>query len=264
MLEIPILFEDDCIVVINKPDRVVVNRAETVRGETLQDWMESRPWYASWAHGGVCKPEMTPELQALYTSRSGMVHRLDKDTSGVMVFAKDPLSLAELMRQFRERETEKTYLALAHGKFSTQSGIVRLPLGRSTGDRERFAVDPEGKMSETAYEVLEFFPHPPATVPQKKAKSYQGFTYLRLHPKTGRTHQIRVHMAHIKHPLVGDLKYVGRKRSRIDWEWCPRQFLHAERLVFTHPQTGKRMEYTAELAPDLKKVLIDLKNTENL
>lgn len=252
---IPVVFKDDYLVVINKPAGVVVNRAESVHENTLQDWCEAQTWYASFAGGGACNPEIPAELVDIYRARSGIAHRLDKDTSGVMLIAKDPLTLAELMRQFRDRETEKSYVALAHGKFSTLSGTIRLPLGRSHGDRERFAVDPEGKMSETVYEVLEFFPHQPADISQKKAKSYQGFSLLRLHPKTGRTHQIRVHMAAIKHPLVGDLKYVGRKRSKVDGEWCPRQFLHAERLAFVHPKTSKRVEFSAPLAEDLERVM---------
>lgn len=251
-MHIPILFEDDCVMVVNKPPGIVVNRAETVREPTMQDWMEAQPWYRKWDDD---KHHYAEEAIEIYTSRSGMVHRLDKDTSGVMVFAKDPDALLELMRQFRERETEKTYLALVHGKFSVQEGVIRLPLSRSSGDRERFSVDPDGKESETAYEILEFFPHAPTFLGQKKTKSYQGFSLVRLYPKTGRTHQIRVHMAFLKHPLVGDLRYVGRKRARVDGEWCSRQFLHAEKLCFINPKSKERVCYTSDLAEDLQKIL---------
>ena len=246
---LPILFEDDSVLVINKPPGVIVNRAESVKETTLQDWMEAQSWYGNW------NVSYGDEDVALYRSRSGVVHRLDKDTSGVMVLAKNPASLIELMRQFRDRETQKTYLALVHGKFSTQSGTVNLPLGRSIGNRERFTVDPEGRESETEYTVLEFFPHAPANLGQKKTKSYQGFSLVELKPKTGRTHQIRVHMAYIKHPLVGDVKYVGRKRSRMDGEWCSRQFLHAKQLCFSHPITKERQCIEAKLPEDLEKVL---------
>ncbi len=258
-----ILYEDDYLVVINKPPGLVVNRAESVREGTLQDWCEAQKWYALFSQNTtICEQKFGLDLCTLYKARSGVVHRLDKDTSGVMVLAKDPLTLQELMRQFHDRETEKTYRALVHGKFAVSEGIIRLPLARSGGDREKFTVDPEGKMSETAYKVLEFFSHAPKAIAQKKAKSYQGFSLLLLYPKTGRTHQIRVHMAYIKHPLVGDLKYVGRKRSRVDGEWCARQFLHAEKLVFTHPTKKKRMEFVASLAEDLKKVLDQLQASE--
>lgn len=249
-LQIPILFEDNTVVVINKPPGVIANRAESVKETTLQDWMEMQAWYGKWPTDAYSAEDLE-----LYKSRSGLVHRLDKDTSGVMVFAKNPASLIELMRQFRDRETKKTYLALVHGKFTTQAGTVKLPLSRGTGDRERFVVDPEGRESETEYTVLEFYPHGPTYLGQKKIKSYQGFSLVELQPKTGRTHQIRVHMSYIKHPLVGDLKYVGRKRSRVDGEWCPRQFLHAKQLCFAHPISKETTCYQAELPQDLQKVL---------
>jgi len=254
--QLPILFEDDGLLVVNKPAGLVVNRAETVFTATIQDWMEAQAWYGT---SGSTEAWSDPELVALYKSRSGMVHRLDKDTSGVLLLAKNPTTMIELMRQFRDRETEKTYLALVHGKFSVQQGIIKLPLGRSQGDRERFAVDPDGKESETAYEVMEYFSLAPKSVKQKEARSYQGFSLVRLQPKTGRTHQIRVHMGFIKHPLVGDLKYVGRKRSRIDEQWCARQFLHAEKLCFTNPKDMKRVCYTSSLQADLEAVLSALK-----
>lgn len=247
--EIPILFEDTGIVVIDKPAGLVVNRALSVKESTVQDWAEQQSWFGKW------KEKIAPELDGVYRARSGVAHRLDRDTSGAMILAKDPNTLDELMRQFREREVEKTYIALVHGKFGSPEGTIRLPLGRMGGDRERFTVDPEGKMSETQYEVIEFYPHAPKTLSQKKTKSYQGFSLLRLHPKTGRTHQIRVHMAYIKHPLVGDLRYVGRKRSRVDGEWCKRQFLHAEKISFTNPKDKKRVEIVSELHPDLKTAL---------
>lgn len=254
--QLPIIYEDDGLLVVDKPAGLVVNRAETVPGATIQDWMEAQPWFGT---AGSPEAWKDPELAALYKSRSGMVHRLDKDTSGVLLLAKNPVTMIELMRQFRDRETDKTYLALVHGKFSVSQGIIKLPLGRSQGDRERFAVDPEGKESETAYEVVEYFVNAPASIKQKEARSYQGFSLVRLQPKTGRTHQIRVHMGFIKHPLVGDLKYVGRKRSRIDELWCKRQFLHAEKLCFTNPKDKKRVCYTSNLPADLETVLNALK-----
>ena len=194
---IPILLEDAQILVITKPPGLVINRAESVKEPTLQDWMEAQQWYGKWQTDVYADEDV-----ALYHSRSGVVHRLDKDTSGVMVLATNPASLLELMRQFHDRETQKTYCALVHGKFSTQSGTVNLPLARNVGNRERFTVDPEGRESETEYTVLEFFPHAPLYLGQKKTKSYQGFSLIELKPKTGRTHQIRVYMAYIKHPLV--------------------------------------------------------------
>jgi 23S rRNA pseudouridine1911/1915/1917 synthase len=254
--DLKILFEDEAVLVIAKPPGLVVNRAESVTEETLQDWMEKQTWFGS---SGTPADWQDEEQMQIYTERSGIVHRLDKDTSGVLLLAKHPRALHELLRQFRERETEKTYLSLVHGKFSSPSGTILLPLARSSNDRERFTVDPEGRVSETSYVVLEYFPQAPKFLGQKKAKSYQGFSLMELQPKTGRTHQIRVHMSYIKHPLVGDLKYVGRKRSRVDLEWCPRQFLHAKQLKFTHPTSGERIVIEAPLPQDLEEVLEKLR-----
>ncbi|HZZ98992.1 MAG TPA: RluA family pseudouridine synthase [Candidatus Saccharimonadia bacterium] len=254
---IPILFEDDNVVVIDKPAGIVVNRAESVKESTLQDWAEVQPWFWKGSMDeGVDLADA--DLIQIYRERSGMAHRLDKDTSGTMIFAKNPTALAELMRQFREREIEKTYIALVHGKFGSPNGTIRLPLGRSQNDRERFTVDPDGKMSETQYEVVEFYPTAPKWLGGKKTKSYQGFSLVRLHPKTGRTHQIRVHMGYLKHPLVGDLRYVGRKRSKVDGDWVPRQFLHAEKVSFINPKSKERIQVLSPLAPDLQKVLDQL------
>ncbi len=251
MMTLPILFEDDFLLFINKPAGVVVNRAESVQTETIQDWMESRQWYGKWE-------EKDEELKALYLSRSGMVHRLDKDTSGVLVLAKDPQTMSQLMTQFRERETKKTYRALVHGKMAAIDDTIRLPLGRDAGDRQKFSVDIDGKMSETTYHVLEYYPNAPAILKTKQQRSYQGFSYLKLFPKTGRTHQIRVHLKHINHPLVGDHVYVGRKRSALDSLWCPRQFLHAKELCIEHPKTGEHMCISCDIPQDLSKVLLKL------
>lgn len=250
MPEISILFEDEGLVVIDKPPGIVVNRAVSVYEKTLQDWAEQQPWYGKWDPSKVDQ-----ELQDIYKERSGVAHRLDKDTSGAMLIAKDPVTLAALMTQFREHTTEKSYLALVHAKFSTPKGTVNLPLGRAPGNHAKFTVDPSGKESETEYEVIEYYPKSPSSLYEKKTKPYQGFSLLRLRPKTGRTHQIRVHMAYIKHPLVGDLKYVGKKREKVDAQWCKRQFLHAEKLVFTNPKDGKRVVINSELPQDLKTCL---------
>lgn len=130
-MKLSIVYEDNVLLVVNKPAGVVVNRAESVKGETIQDWMESQPWYGTWKHEGN-------ESEQLYLSRSGIVHRLDKDTSGVLVLAKDPVTLLALMSQFKERETQKSYLALVHGKMHAAEDTISLPLARSSFDRQRF------------------------------------------------------------------------------------------------------------------------------
>lgn len=219
-----IIYQDKQILVINKPAGMVANRAESVKTETVQDWVE----------GVVPLPKNVDEI---FKSRSGLAHRLDKDTSGVMLIAKTPEALMELMRQFKDREVEKTYLALVHGKLDPKEGNITLPLGRMQGGRHKFGVDLSGKVSKTSYKVK---------------KHYQGYSLVELYPKTGRTHQIRVVLKHLGHPIVGDTKYVGRKRAKTDSLWCKRQFLHAAKITFAHPKTKKRVTFEAELAEDLK------------
>jgi 23S rRNA pseudouridine1911/1915/1917 synthase len=240
-MKIEIIFQDDQVLVINKPPGVVVNRAESVAESTIQDWVDETNDY---------------ELAHDESRRNGIVHRLDKDTSGVLVLAKTGEVMTELQRQFHDRETKKTYLALVHGKFSAKEGIMSVPMERSRMDRQKYMVGIGGKMTETHYKVKEEYEK--LTDKKYMVKGYQGFSLVELHPKTGRTHQIRVVMKHLNHPLVGDVKYVGKKRARADIVWCPRQFLHARKLEFTHPMTGKRVEYEAELSKDLKEVLSKL------
>jgi 23S rRNA pseudouridine1911/1915/1917 synthase len=220
-----VIFEDSDLLVIIKPAGLVVNRADTVAEDTLQDWAENRL-------------EIVDD--EVFRQRSGIAHRLDKETSGVMVIGKNPTTLRHLMDQFKNRETSKEYLALVHGLVEPNEGIINLPLARSVYNRHRFKVDVFGKSAVTEYRV---------------EKNMEGYALVRLLPKTGRTHQIRVHMAHIGHPLVGDEVYGGRKRSVRDRQWCPRHFLHATVLELTHPVTGKRVRFEADLADDLKEAL---------
>lgn len=233
-MEIQILFADDALMVINKPAGLVVNRADTVQAPTLQDWIADRFDYP---------------LARDSALRNGIVHRLDKDTSGVMVVAKTTQALSELQRQFHDRETSKKYLALVHGYLLAREGTIKVPMERSAYNRHKFVVSSEGRMTETAYKVLALYSH--LKEKSLNVSGYQGFSLLELWPKTGRTHQIRVIMTHLKHPLVGDSHYVGRKRARADALWCRRQFLHADSLTFFHPVTKEKMMFSAPLAADL-------------
>lgn len=262
-IEIPILYEDSDIVVVNKPAGLVVNRSRTYAGFTLQDWMEERFHIPHEKNETIQKQAKENEYgtpEEIFRQRSGIVHRLDKDTSGVMVLAKSPDMLVELLRQFRERVTQKTYIALLHGKLIPEKGSVNVPTGRNETDRKKFTVSAVGKPSETLYELLEYFPNLPKGIGQKKGKSYQGFSLTKVMPKTGRTHQIRVHMASIHHPVVGDTVYAGKKRIAIDAQWCPRQFLHAAKLCFQHPRSKAEMCFEAPLSEDLQGVLFLLQN----
>ncbi|MCH7951443.1 RluA family pseudouridine synthase [Patescibacteria group bacterium] len=237
-MEPQVLHEDDSILVVDKPAGMVVNRATTVRGATLQDWVEENFQFPIFRDSRL---------------RNGIVHRLDKETSGVVVIAKTAESFVRLQEQFARRTVSKVYLALVHGEVKPRMGSIALPLARSQRNRERFAVSAIGKKAKTSWRVLGVYKNLRRS--GVNTRGYQGFSFLEIKPKTGRTHQIRVHMAHLKHPIVGDVRYTGRKRGREDRKWCSRQFLHAARLAFGHPQSGRRVRYEASLPEDLSAVL---------
>lgn len=237
-----VVFEDKDILVLDKPAGIVVNRTKTTRRETIQDWVEE--------YFKVGKVEEIERVE-----RSGVVHRLDKETSGLLLVAKNPRSFENLQRQFKERRVEKRYLALVHGKVEPDQGIIRASISRSPFDRKKFGVFLGGREAETNYRTV--------TVGKRDGK---WVTLLELGPKTGRTHQIRVHLQHIGYPVVADQVYAGRKRSRDDRHWCLRQFLHASHLALSHPRTGKKIKFNSLLPGDLKKALVavglSLKNDE--
>jgi len=232
-----IIFQDNHILIVNKPSGLVVNRAESVKVKTLQDWVEEK--------FEIKKAEFKthPDFN-IFISRSGVVHRLDKDTSGVMVIAKTPQTFVFLQKQFKERKVIKKYLALVHGKVEPKVGDIKMPLARQLGDRKKFTVRLGGRRSITEYKALKYM-----------EKDKRPFSLLEINLKTGRTHQIRVHFKHLGYPLVSDVIYLGKKRLKEDKKWCPRLFLHAQYLSFIHPKTGKRVEFKARLSPELNSVL---------
>ena len=165
-----------------------------------------------------------------------IVHRLDKDTSGLMVVARDPETLAALQEAVREREVERRYLALAGGRLSARTGTIDAPIGRASRRRTRMAVaGAASREARTHFEVLELLPRE---------------SYLEAKLETGRTHQIRAHFAAIGHPLTGDATYGGAVRYGLG-----RQFLHAHRLAFAHPASGERLSFSSELPEDLEAAL---------
>lgn len=272
-----VLYEDSSLLVINKPSGMVVNRAESVVGETVQDWVEeylkvpkvSEVSKVSKAFGTF---GTFPSLDIFHT-RSGTVHRLDKETSGILLIAKTPEVFEELQRQFKARGVEKTYVALVHGRVSPEEGIITAPVGRLPWNRERFGVFPGGRASETRYKVLSVLssqlsgtglsvvgkPVDRRPIDQnlktENRKQITEYSLVEFSPKTGRTHQIRVHAKSIGHPVVSDTFYAGRKTSRIDRKWCPRLFLHASKISFAHPVGGKRMTIEAPLPEELQNAL---------
>ncbi len=235
-IDIDIVYHDDDVIVVNKPVGLVV-------------------------HPGAGNPDGTllnallyhfPELNSV--PRAGIVHRLDKDTSGVMVVAKTLESQFNLVQQLQNRSVKRHYVALAVGEF-TGGGTVRANIGRSGNDRLRMSVTPGGKEAITHYHILE---------------RYLGLTLIECQLETGRTHQIRVHMAHIRHPLVGDSLYGGRNRipKGLDADTrdailnFPRQALHARELEFIHPQTKKAMRFETELPEDMQNLIDQLPEIE--
>lgn len=238
-MDIPILYEDAEVVVIDKPSGLIVNRAETVAEPTLQDWMEEKYEIRS--------TKCETEEEKYFLERSGLVHRLDKETSGVMVLAKTPTAFIELLRQFKEREVQKSYIALTHGIWKASEGEISLPIGRRRDNRQRMGVREDGRESVTGYRVIEEYRtwQLPREL-QVDERGYVGFSLVTFMPKTGRTHQIRVHARHMGHPIVGDKEYAGRKRSREDRKWVPRVMLQAQTLEFTLPERKERVKFESK------------------
>ena len=227
-MEPKIIFEDDQILVLEKPAGMVVNKAETTREEeTVQDW--------------IARNFQFP-ISSLQSYRSGIVHRLDKETSGILLVAKTLKAFENLQKQFKERKVKKRYLALVHEKVTPKDGEISAPVGRLPWSREKFGVFPGGRPAKTKYKVKEYY--------TLDAKPY---TFLELTPETGRTHQIRVHLKYLGYPIVSDSTYAGRKTAREDRKWCPRMFLHASYLGFFHPKTSKWIEFESKLPEDLEK-----------
>lgn len=273
-----ILYADDDLLVIDKPAGVVVNQALANREPSIQEWLAQeylpiRRIQTDWQQllpVGFDSQYGSPD--DIWRERQGIVHRLDKDTSGVLVIALNPGALVHLLRQFRMRQVHKKYLCLVHGGLTLEKGIINAPLQRAQKDRRRFAVTAGGREAVTEYTLQrQFSSFLPLQKTQEKANKLtevvlkqlrankdtyaQGFSLVACEPKTGRTHQIRVHLAHIKHPIVGDGVYVGKKRAKLDSLWCHRQFLHAAQLEFTHPRTGLMQRFSAPLPSDLDSAL---------
>lgn len=278
-MNLEILYEDQDLIVINKPSALTVNRSTTMKSQTVQDWFVKKFgeeyftrdfWDKDLFYQDLIPEDFTAEFGdplAIWQERLGVVHRLDKDTSGILILAKNPGALLNLLSQFKKRQTQKTYLALIHGHFSDKSGTINAPMARNSQNRLKFAIDNNGREAITEYKVVkEFFALNEKTIMQvteaskiktKKIKElYQaGFSLVEVAPKTGRTHQIRVHMSAMQHPIVGDQLYVGRKRGKLDKFWCQRQFLHAVSIEFLHPRTKEKMFFEAPLSVDLQQIL---------
>ena len=220
-IPLDVVYEDDSLLLVNKPAGMVVHPAYGHASGTLVNAVLAHcPRVAN--VGGL--------------ERSGIVHRLDKDTSGLIIIAKDDATRAALQRQFKRRGVTKIYLALVEGQITPREGVIDAPVGRNKQQRKKMAVVRQGREARTTYRAIETFP---------------DHTLLEVQPHTGRTHQVRVHLAWLGYPVVGDAVY-GRRRQRLLRD---RHFLHAARLCFTHPATGEGMTLEAPLPPKLGAIL---------
>ena len=236
-IPLEIVYEDETLVVVNKPAGLVVHPAAGTPSGTLANALAYHFQQLPDSGAGV---------------RPGIVHRLDRDTSGLLVVAKTEAALENLSDQFRDRTVLKSYAALVHGRILQDSGRIDQPLARDPSNRTRMAVVRGGRNALTLYRVR---------------LTFARFTLLDVELKTGRTHQIRVHLAWLKHPVVGDETYgAGRDntiqdaRLRARVRNLNRHFLHAQKLGFTHPQTGEFVKFESPLPADLSELLLELES----
>lgn len=222
-VEFGVIYEDEDILVVDKPAGLVVHPAPS-------------HWTGTLVHGLLYRDPRIGLINRVL--RPGIVHRLDSTTSGLMVVARTSEALDKLILSFKSRAVEKTYLALAWGSIKEREGRIDAPIARDPFNRLRMAVVPGGKDSLTDYRVL--------------ARYREGFSLLECNLLTGRTHQIRVHLRHIGHPLVGDALYAQKKPSPFSTD---RVFLHSWRLTIPHPRDGRRLSFRAPLPADLTEVL---------
>ena len=224
-IPLDVVYEDDDIIVVNKPKGMVVHPANGNPDGTLVNAVMS-----------LCKGSLSGIGGEI---RPGIVHRLDKDTSGLIIIAKNDVAHINLSKQIKDRRVKKIYIALVKGNVSENEATINMPIGRSNKDRKKMAVRKDGKEAITHFKVL---------------KRYGKYTLLELKIDTGRTHQIRVHMAEIGHPVVGDMIYSnGKNEFGIEG-----QMLHAKSLDFQHPVTGKQIHLEAELPKYFEEILSKL------
>lgn len=228
-IPVPVIYEDNDIIVVNKPKGMVVHPANGNPDGTLVNAILAMCKNSLSGIGGEIRP--------------GIVHRLDKDTSGLLIVAKNDTAHIKMSKQIQDRKVTKKYIALVKGVIAENEATIDLPIARSTKDRKKMGVDPNGKNAITHFKVL---------------KRYDKYTLLELKIDTGRTHQIRVHMSYIGHPVVGDFVYSNGK-NEFDIEG---QMLHARYLEFKHPITGEELKLEAPIPEYFESILKKLENRE--
>ncbi|MCP3026191.1 RluA family pseudouridine synthase [Halobacillus sp. A5] len=226
-IELDIIYEDSDVIVVNKPSGMVVHPAAGHEHGTLVNALLYHCNDLSGING---------------VERPGIVHRIDKDTSGLLMVAKNDRAHESLVKQLMDKSVERKYVAIVHGTISHEYGTIDAPIGRDPKDRQRMAVVDGGREAVTHFQVLEHF---------------NDFSYVECKLETGRTHQIRVHMRYINHPLAGDPKYGPRKTLDIDG-----QALHAKSLGFTHPGTGEWKLFEAEPPNEFNRTLDELRSKD--
>jgi 23S rRNA pseudouridine1911/1915/1917 synthase len=231
-IPLDIVYEDADLIVINKPAGMVVHPAAGHDSGTLVNAVLA----------------LAPELRDVgQEMRSGIVHRLDKDTSGLILVAKTEAARENLQRQFKSRSVHKVYIALVEGHLAPPQGLIDVPIGRDRLQRKRMTAMADGRPSRTAYKAIEFFD-----------KGTRQYTLVEVRPQTGRTHQIRVHFAWMKFPIAGDRVYGRRRKTMLPLQ---RHFLHAQSLTFRLPSDEREVTVTAPLPPDLTVVLDTLRSS---
>ncbi|MBN1865004.1 MAG: RluA family pseudouridine synthase [Victivallales bacterium] len=241
-IPLEILYEDDDILAVDKPAGMVVHpgagkETGTLVNAVLHKFRNLESFFP--VEFSSDERSADADAKGFDEDRPGIVHRLDKDTSGVVIVAKNKTTLDRLQKMFKERQVQKTYLALVHGCPLKKTRKIELPLGRNPCNRKKIAVSPGGKLAVTRFEIIRqgFIDNQPVSV-------------LQVWIETGRTHQIRVHLAHIHHPILGDKTYGGSRRL----PHAPRQMLHAWNISFRHPSTGKTLDITSPLPQDISNL----------
>lgn len=230
-VDVPIVYVDDDVIVIDKPAGLVVHPGSGNQTGTL-------------VHGLIARfPELLEMAHGDQADRPGIVHRLDKGTSGLLMVARHPRAVENLIEQLKSRSVSRHYQALAWGRFTSSSGLIDAPVGRSGSDPTRMTINTHGREARTRYSVMRAFEQP------------DPCTLVECWLETGRTHQIRVHLTAIGHPVIGDGRYGGSRSNTIA---SPRPWLHAFSLAFTHPLSGERMSFSSPIPADLAEVVAGL------